>query len=120
MPTVTRPIVLAIAIAAAGLGWLPGRANAGDVAYRHHPTRLVVPAPEWCGPGEPCGRWGSDRWSWLRTCLREGLPGPCQVYVARHDDAECRDFGPPGSHVYQQCRANLYYDRISLPLRAIK
>jgi hypothetical protein len=115
MRILTRPVTLAMALVAAAAACSPERAAA--VESRHHPARIVVaPSPLlWCGAALPC-----DLYGWQRACARENLPGPCQVFLAHLDDEWCRDFGPPGSGVYVQCRKNRYYDRISAPLRAIK
>jgi hypothetical protein len=114
MRALTSCVVLAITIAATGLAWSVDRANAADAwrspdrEYRHGPTRLVVPAPTWCRSGWDCGDW--DCWK-----------GDCSPqYYARHDDAWCLYHGPRGSAVYDQCRENRYYDRLSLPLRVTK
>ena|ERR1700730_6492340 len=110
-----RFIVLTIAVAATSIGGSLDRANAADVArlpeveYRPRPAPLGVPLPSRCHPDWQCsGQIFPRSYQWQAQA------------IARYDDAWCRYYGPRGSPVYVQCRDNLYYERASLPLRAIK
>jgi hypothetical protein len=111
MEPTMRCIALMIALAAIGIVGSVDRANAADA--RRVPEAENRPQP----PAVPlcCG------WAWFcsRNDCSELYPWRAEA-IARYDDAWCLQYGPRGSHVYAQCRENLYYERASLPLRAIK
>ena len=120
-----RSIVIVSAVAAIVVAGPSGYARAGVSGYRHgkhwtHPTR----AGPWCHREQQCTIWGCH---WVRLCSAV-FPSPyyhewevrdhwAPEDLARFDDVWCVTFGHRGSPGYVQCRANLYYDRLSLPLR---
>src|SRR5262245_44954679 len=115
-----RYLVLPIAVAAIAVGGAVDHAGAADAGAEYRP--VAAPLLLGCYPEWRCGTWGCG---WRRFCSRRGFLGPSPYHwqapaIAAYDDAWCRYYGPRGSPVYLQCRENVYYERASLPLRAIK
>jgi hypothetical protein len=125
----TRTVLLAFAalgIAAAAIAGSPGPANAGHV--RHRP-RIVVPlssSQTLCNQAWLCDARGCG---WREYCSPQTFSSAYEWQVidkwppellAQYDDEWCRTYGPRGSPVYNQCRQNNYYTRLTVPIRRTK